>query len=209
MRSYLLAALAAAVIGLIGAGPASAARDCKGSDQACSGPSIGHKVSGQRASGYKASGRKTYARHYQGRKVALRKGSKRIAQARKRQPNTWTAFDAPVRTKKARYAKRARSYASSGSYSSSGVASYYWQRQRVASGGWFNPSAMTAAHKTLPFGTMVRVTHMGSGRSVVVRINDRGPYVRGRIIDLSSAAAGVIGMKGSGVARVSIAVIGS
>lgn len=91
---------------------------------------------------------------------------------------------------------------------SHGVASYYWQPQRVASGGWFNPNAMTAAHKTLPFGTRVRVTHTGNGRSVVVRINDRGPYIKGRIIDLSKAAAGVIGMQGQGVAHVRMEVLG-
>ena len=90
----------------------------------------------------------------------------------------------------------------------SGVASYYWQPQAVASGGRFNPNALTAAHKTLPFGTKVRVTHLGNGRSVVVTINDRGPYIRGRVIDLSRRAAGVIGMTGSGVARVSVNVVG-
>lgn len=89
-----------------------------------------------------------------------------------------------------------------------GVASYYWQGQRVASGGWFNPNAMTAAHKTLPFGTKVRVTHLGNGRSVDVTINDRGPYIAGRIIDLSKAAAGVIGMTGQGIARVAVEVLG-
>ncbi len=89
-----------------------------------------------------------------------------------------------------------------------GVASFYWQPQRVAAGGWFNPNAMTAAHKTLPFGTRVRVTHLGNGRSVEVKINDRGPYVAGRIIDLSKAAAGVIGMTGQGIARVAVEVLG-
>ena len=89
-----------------------------------------------------------------------------------------------------------------------GMASYYWQPQRVASGGWFNPSAMTAAHKTLPFGTRVRVTHLGNGRSVDVTINDRGPFIAGRIIDLSKAAAGVIGMQKQGVARISMQVLG-
>ncbi len=67
---------------------------------------------------------------------------------------------------------------------------------------------MTAAHKTLPFGTRVRVKHLSSGRSVDVVINDRGPYVAGRIIDLSKAAAGQIGMTGQGVARVSMEVLG-
>jgi rare lipoprotein A (peptidoglycan hydrolase) len=88
-----------------------------------------------------------------------------------------------------------------------GIASYYWQPQALASGGRFNPNAMTAAHKTLPFGTRVRIRHLGNGRSVDVHINDRGPYVGGRIIDLSKAAAGKIGMTGQGVARVSMAVL--
>jgi rare lipoprotein A len=89
-----------------------------------------------------------------------------------------------------------------------GIASYYWQPQALASGGRFDPNAMTAAHKTLPFGTRVRVKHLSNGRSVDVRINDRGPYVAGRIIDLSKAAAGKIGMTGQGVARVSMTVLG-
>lgn len=98
-------------------------------------------------------------------------------------------------------------YRSTG-HSMTGKASYYWQPQRVASGGWFNPNAMTAAHKTLPFGTRVRVTNHHNGRSVVVKINDRGPYVKGRIIDLSKAAAHSIGMQNAGVVPVSIVVLG-
>jgi rare lipoprotein A len=89
-----------------------------------------------------------------------------------------------------------------------GVASYYWQPQPVASGGRFNPNGLTAAHKTLPFGTRVRVTHLGNGKSVEVKINDRGPYIAGRIIDLSRAAAGVIGMTGQGLARVVVEILG-
>jgi rare lipoprotein A (peptidoglycan hydrolase) len=89
-----------------------------------------------------------------------------------------------------------------------GVASYYWQPQALASGGRFNPNALTAAHKTLPFGTRVRVTHMGNGNSVDVVINDRGPYVAGRIIDLSKRAAQDIGMTGQGVARVRVSILG-
>src|SRR5262245_35554695 len=88
-----------------------------------------------------------------------------------------------------------------------GLASYYWQPQSLASGGRFDPNAMTAAHRTLPFGTRVRVTHLGNGRSVEVKINDRGPYVAGRIIDLSKAAAGVIGMTAQGVARVVVEIL--
>jgi rare lipoprotein A (peptidoglycan hydrolase) len=90
----------------------------------------------------------------------------------------------------------------------SGIASYYWQPQPVASGGRFNPNALTAAHKTLPFGTRVRVTRQDNGRSVDVVINDRGPYIAGRIIDLSRRAAQDIGMTGQGLARVNVQVIG-
>ena len=67
---------------------------------------------------------------------------------------------------------------------------------------------MTAAHRTLPFGTRVRVTHLGNGRSVNVVINDRGPFIGGRIIDLSRGAANVIGMMGQGLARVSVTILG-
>jgi rare lipoprotein A len=92
--------------------------------------------------------------------------------------------------------------------SMSGIASYYWQPQPVASGGRFNPEALTAAHKTLPFGTRVRVTRQDNGRSVDVTINDRGPYIAGRIIDLSRRAAQDIGMTGQGLARVNVSIIG-
>lgn len=88
-----------------------------------------------------------------------------------------------------------------------GIASYYWQDQTTSSGERFDKRAMTAAHRTLPFGTRVRVTHSRSGRSVVVRINDRGPFKKGRVIDLSEAAAQVIGMTGVGLAHVRIDVV--
>ncbi|MGC1882116.1 MAG: septal ring lytic transglycosylase RlpA family protein, partial [Pseudolabrys sp.] len=77
---------------------------------------------------------------------------------------------------------------------------------RTANGEKAAASGMTAAHKTLPFGTLVRVTHQRSGRSVVVRINDRGPFVRGRVIDVTSAAARALGF--SGLAPVTLAVVG-
>jgi rare lipoprotein A len=97
----------------------------------------------------------------------------------------------------------------SNSGSMAGMASYYGSESgaQSASGARINPSAMTAAHPSLPFGTKVRVTNQGNGRSVVVTITDRGPFVRGRIIDVSSGAAGVIGMKDAGVARVSLEVV--
>jgi rare lipoprotein A len=107
-------------------------------------------------------------------------------------------------------AKKKKNYDndSGGSSSFSGKASYYWEPQALASGGRFNPNAMTAAHKTLPFGTKVRVTNHNNGESVVVVINDRGPYVAGRVIDLSKAAAHAISMQGSGVVPVTVTVLG-
>lgn len=77
------------------------------------------------------------------------------------------------------------------------IATYYGREftgHRTASGEMFNPNALTAAHRTLPFGTRVRVTNSRNGRTVIVRINDRGPFVKGRAIDLSSAAAQAIAM---------------
>lgn len=85
-----------------------------------------------------------------------------------------------------------------------GNASWYALTSITASGERMNPSALTAAHRTLPFGTKVRVKNLKNGRSVVVRINDRGPFIGGRIIDVSKAAAAKLGMVGSGVAKVSV-----
>lgn len=91
-----------------------------------------------------------------------------------------------------------------------GVASYYgpgFHGKKTANGERFNMNALTAAHRTLPFGTRVRVTNLDNGRSVVVRINDRGPFAKGRIIDLSKVAAKRIGMIQSGTARVRLEVL--
>jgi rare lipoprotein A len=89
-----------------------------------------------------------------------------------------------------------------------GIASTYGAESgsHTASGEHFNPAALTAAHRSLPFGTMVRVTNRNGGRSVVVRINDRGPFVRGRIIDLTPAAARALGF--SGLTNVEVDVVG-
>jgi rare lipoprotein A len=87
----------------------------------------------------------------------------------------------------------------------SGKASYYKLGGRTASGG--RVGHMTAAHRSLPFGTRVKVTNLGNGRSAVVTINDRGPFVRGRVIDISAGAADVLGMRHSGVARVRVDTI--
>lgn len=92
----------------------------------------------------------------------------------------------------------------------SGVASYYGSRfhgRRTANGERFDMNAMTAAHKTLPFGTKVRVTNPNTGASVVVRINDRGPFTRGREIDLSRAAATQIGLIQRGHGTVELALV--
>ncbi|MGP9824215.1 septal ring lytic transglycosylase RlpA family protein [Ectopseudomonas khazarica] len=92
-----------------------------------------------------------------------------------------------------------------GGGSETGKASYYGQAhhgKRTASGERFDQHALTAAHRTLPFGTRVRVTNLNNERSVVVRINDRGPFVRGRIIDLSRAAAERLDMLRAGVVPV-------
>ena len=91
-----------------------------------------------------------------------------------------------------------------------GEASYYgpgFAGRPTANGERFNPSEMTAAHRTLPFGTRLRVTNERNGKSVVVRVNDRGPYAGNRILDLSEGAASKIGMLSSGTARVRIDVL--
>lgn len=92
-----------------------------------------------------------------------------------------------------------------------GVASWYgpgFHGRRTANGERFNQNALTAAHRSLPFGTRVKVTNVRNGRSVVVRINDRGPFSGGRIIDLAAGAANAIGLKSSGVGTVTVQVLG-
>jgi rare lipoprotein A (peptidoglycan hydrolase) len=91
-----------------------------------------------------------------------------------------------------------------------GTASWYgpgFHGKRTASGEIYDKEGLTAAHKTLPFGTYLRVSSLDSGSSVVVRVNDRGPYAKGRVVDLSEAAARIIGMIPSGTARVRLEVI--
>ena len=91
-----------------------------------------------------------------------------------------------------------------------GMASYYadaHQGRRTANGERFDMHALTAAHRTLPFGTRVKVTNLDNGRSVVVRINDRGPYVKGRVIDLSKAAAQKLRFLDRGTTRVRLEVV--
>lgn len=124
----------------------------------------------------------------------------------------WDFGDAPVKKGKS---KKTASYAaqdySSGSSYQSGKASWYgggFYGRKTASGETYNMNSLTAAHRSLPFGTRVRVTNTRTGSSVVVRINDRGPFIAGRIIDLSRAAASQIGLTSSGVAAVKVDVLG-
>lgn len=91
--------------------------------------------------------------------------------------------------------------------SETGQASWYKSGFKTANGEYFKPNGLTAAHRTLPFGTKVRVKNLRNGKSVVVRINDRGPFIRSRIIDVSKGAAKKIGLIRAGVTRVSIKVI--
>ncbi|MBO4225073.1 septal ring lytic transglycosylase RlpA family protein [Bradyrhizobium neotropicale] len=90
---------------------------------------------------------------------------------------------------------------------SQGVASFYSEDSQTASGEKFDKNELTAAHPTLPFGTKLRVTDVKSGRSVTVRVNDRGPYVRGRVVDVSYSAAQELGMVGKGVTNVKLDVV--
>ncbi|MBN8844687.1 MAG: septal ring lytic transglycosylase RlpA family protein [Sphingomonadales bacterium] len=92
----------------------------------------------------------------------------------------------------------------------SGMASYYGRElagNRTASGESFDPDDFTAAHRTLAFGSKVRVTNLSNGKSVIVRVNDRGPWGRGRVIDISQAAAKEIGMHRTGTAKVSMTLL--
>jgi rare lipoprotein A (peptidoglycan hydrolase) len=132
---------------------------------------------------------------------------KQVASVEPRNEGSSVATDASLRKPQAPDLERTAAVRSA----QSGMASYYGNESgsQTASGARFVASAMTAAHRTLPFGTKVRVTNKANGRSVVVTINDRGPFVRGRIIDLSTGAAGVIGMMGAGVAPVTVEVLAS
>jgi rare lipoprotein A (peptidoglycan hydrolase) len=131
----------------------------------------------------------------------------------------WPCFDSPEKSKVSKtYKKKTKTVSVRKQIDSipiigdisrlfqAGIASFYWQPQAVACGGRFNPNAMTAAHKTLKCGSKVKVTNKRNGKSVVVTINDRGPYIKGRIIDLSKAAAQQIGMVSSGLAPVTVEV---
>jgi rare lipoprotein A len=90
---------------------------------------------------------------------------------------------------------------------SQGLASFYTEGTKTANGERFDTHDLTAAHPTLPFGTRLRVTNVATGRFVTVRVNDRGPFVRGRVVDVSYSAAETLGMVGEGVAKVKLDVV--
>ena len=90
---------------------------------------------------------------------------------------------------------------------SQGIASFYTEDQETASGEKFDTHELTAAHRTLPFGTRLRVTNVATGRSVTVRVNDRGPYIPGRVVDVSGSAANELGIVESGIAKVKLDVV--
>ena len=114
---------------------------------------------------------------------------------------SWSASAAPSSVDEPRHAQDGRQI---------GRASWYGREhhgKRTASGTRFDMNALTAAHRSLPLGTVLRVENLENGRSVVVRVNDRGPYVKGRIIDLSMAAAGRLGLKEQGLGLVALRVV--
>ena len=108
------------------------------------------------------------------------------------------------------YCLAAREAATSHTFFQTGVASWYGREEQgkpTANGETFNRHELTAASRKLPFNTIVRVTNEDNGRSVQVRINDRGPFVKGRVLDLSEAAADTLDMKKSGTAPVKIQIV--
>ena len=228
MRSYIYSAVATLTLGLLTLGPASAENapwTCMSPAFACGGAPVAKTYRAQ-----EFAGERTYRRQASGKRnrVAKRDDSvKRAERADKTADQKNAKVELPERkqveapakpqalakpqaaaepakdkTVAVRTVETEKTYRTTSSQT--GQASYYGYGagSQTASGARFNPNAMTAAHRTLPFGTKVRVTNKRNGKMVIVTINDRGPFIRGRIIDLSTAAAGVIGMRSAGVAPV-------
>lgn len=213
MRTYIFSALTVMMLALLAPATASAGTYWK-----CMGPAVAcGSSSSVTGSTYNYRSReRTYADR-DDRGYSSRKSRRSAKNTPRKERNTQVAALSTTKTDVQPRAERAEAapvqkpvrVAASGK-TQSGMASYYGTESgsQTASGQRFNPSAMTAAHRTLPFGTRVRVTNKRNGRSVIVTINDRGPFIRGRIIDLSTGAAGVIGMRSSGVAPVTVEVLG-
>jgi rare lipoprotein A len=223
MRTYIFSALAALTFGLLTLTPASAENapwTCMSPAFACGGAPVAkshrsREFAGERTYRRQASGKRTRNRvakndSAEKRVTRVERKEQQAAkpQAKVELPERKQAQAPAVTEQSKNKAIAERKVETEKAYrttsSQSGMASYYGSESgsQTASGARFNPSAMTAAHRTLPFGTKVRVTNKRNGKTVVVTINDRGPFIRGRIIDLSTAAAGVIGMRSSGVAPV-------
>lgn len=179
MRSIFASAVLGAIVVAAGAMPAAAAWSCQGAAYVCGSPKAA-------PAGYAKSG---YS------KASYRGGNSHSRYAAR-----------PAHTRSHNSGSVAYSGGGSGFSAGGGIASYYASGSMTASGARFNPDGLTAAHRTLPFGTRVRVTNRSTGASVVVTINDRGPFVGGRVIDLSRGAARAIGM--GGLAPVSLEVLG-
>jgi rare lipoprotein A len=112
-----------------------------------------------------------------------------------------------VRLREPERSEPAKRFSVASTGGSHGLASFYTEGQQTASGERFDPHELTAAHPTLPFGTHLQVTNVATGKSVMVRVNDRGPYVKGRVVDVSYSAAQALGMVHSGVANVKVDVV--
>jgi rare lipoprotein A len=225
MRSYIYSAVATLTLGLLTLGPASAENapwTCMSPAFACGGAPVAKTYRTQEFAGERtyrrqaSSKRNRVAKHDDGVKRADKTADQKKAKVElperkqveapvkpqalaKPQAATEPANDKTVAERTVETEKTYRTTSSQ-----TGQASYYGYGagSQTASGARFNPNAMTAAHRTLPFGTKVRVTNKRNGKTVIVTINDRGPFIRGRIIDLSTAAAGIIGMRSAGVAPV-------
>jgi len=213
MRKLLttLAAFAATVVFTASSASAAARWSCEGADYVCGGSQTSSAKSAPNEDASEATSKRAVRQarsHKHLETASVSSEDDQPVRRKARRAHVASAAsddDQPVR----RHRAARHSYSDDeGGSSFSGKASYYWEPQALASGGRFNPNAMTAAHKTLPFGTRVRVTNQHNGQSVDVIINDRGPYVAGRVIDLSKAAAQSINMTGSGVVPVSVRILG-
>jgi rare lipoprotein A len=139
------------------------------------------------------------------------KQSESVAASRQASPthHQKTSF---VRNRRVAVAKKHTPFASNKSAAetqpaSHGIASFYTEGTKTASGERFDTRELTAAHRTLPFGTRLRVTNVATGQSVTVRVNDRGPFVPGRVVDVSHSAAETLGMVEGGIAKVKLDVV--
>jgi len=195
--------------------PASVAAQAKGSaHKAAAHKPAAHKSAPQKAGAHKSAAK---AKTASAKKSAAQKTSAKKAAAKPpahaRKPLTAAqkkaARLAAIRKEKARVARIIKAAGPPPPIRKQydGVASYYSGGQRTASGGRFNPKAMTAAHRSLPFGTKVEVMDKRTKRKVVVTINDRGPFKRGRVIDLSRAAGHALGLGKRGVGSVRVTVL--